>query len=362
MLRVVLSCCLLAVLTAAPDGARAQEAPTVEVALQQYFGAESSDEAVEALRGAGFDYERLLVAESLPSRTTVMVEVELASDSGRLRYPLKLARRDAAEGSSWQVDWAPEPVYARALAALSVDGLAGFEAPGFWADVERLPAFPVVVLADRFVTPFGAVAAEPAEDAEQPAELAAPEDLFKHAQRWTGMILEDAPGPAGIDLIVGADVSWRRATQAMMAPAAVGLFRLYLVGRAGGDLVALASNAPVMGDDATSQSAPLVVGMYPAGDQSAFRIRIGERLLDAEDSCAERMSLCAQSAEAFELAAVGHVTDALAEEPTKIAYVLFAATADFSVAQVAAHYRALSVSLGVESQKMFLGFIADEEK
>ncbi len=349
-----------AFLLASPAYAQQSTYPNVESALQAHFSADSNDPAAAVLRKAGYAYERLLVAEMLPSETTVFVEVELAGkDDQTLRYPLKLARKITDGEVGWQVDWAPVEEYARGLVAVGKkDGLAEISAETGWTEIERVPAFPIIVGEQVFVTPYGRVAISTQADDEE-SQLAPPKKLAEYAQRWVGLTLEDEPGIANVDLILSPKVTWQRATQGLMAPASFGMFRIYVVGQNEGRIVAFPTAAPVVRDTPEGAS-PLVVGMYPAADQRGFRVRIGDKLVASDKACAEGMSFCAKTLSDFEQRALDQISAAVAQRQAKIAYVMFAATGDFEASAVANHLIALGRSLGVPSSKIFMGYIGGE--
>ena len=352
--------CLFAV----ASGAHAQPpaAPTVEAALQQYFASDAADAAV--LREAGFGYERLLVAESLPSEMTLAVEVELSGPHRTVRYPLKIERVEPQGTTNWRVDWAPEQAYANALVEYAGgDTLAALGDAKAWHRTERLPAFPIVVADDAFVTPFGAVEAQTGTAKDGGDEIVPPKKLVEHSQRWVGLLLEDEPGAAIIDLLVAPGASWKQVTRAMMAPASLGLFRVYLLGRADRTVVAVPSVAPIFGTQTSPErTAPLVIGMYNVKGGPGFRVRLGDAVLEAETAsgCGERMSFCAATLEQFETKTAQLVGDAAASSKTKIAYVMLAATGEFEFADVLPYYPALARALGVPAGKLFVGYIRDE--
>jgi hypothetical protein len=369
---------LLAILSAAalvgfacPAYAQQSAATSVEGALQAHFSADSKAADAAVLRDAGYAYERMLIAEMLPSEATLFAEVELAQGDVRLRYPLKLARKLDGDMIVWQVSWAPVEAYARGLVQVAGEGgLASVGETGTsWADVERLPAFPVIVGDTAFVTPYGRVAApetvgKAATADEAKSQLPMPKELSEHAQRWVGLTLEDEPGTANVDLLLSRGVAWTRVTQALMAPASLGLFRTYLIGRAGGQVVAHATAAPVV-RQTPSGAEPMVVGMYRRSDKHAFRMRIGDDLIEGDDVCAERMTFCtgagdSASLDIFKQQVLDLVSAAIKEDKNQIAYVMFAATGEFGAGEVVRHLKALGTALGVPTSKLFIGYIGAE--
>jgi hypothetical protein len=362
---LAISSVLALLVFANPAHAQQAASTSVEGALEAYFAEGSGDSAAAVLRDAGFAYECLLVAEMLPSEATLLAEVELARGDTRLRYPIKLARQLDKDTITWKVNWTPVEAYAQGLVAIAgEEALASVgQVRTGWADIERVPAFPVIVGDTAFVTPYGRVAVpEPSsgnEDAKQ-----APQELGKHAQQWVGLTLEDEPGTANVDLLLGKDVAWTRATQALMAPASLGLFRTYLVGRAGADVVAVATAAPVVRPTA-EDAAPLVIGMYREGDKHAFRVRIGDDVIAHEDACGDKMTFCVSSGkngsiDAFEQQSIDKITAAIQHKKAKLSYVMFAATGAFGAGEVARYIEALGQALGMPSSKIFIGYIGEE--
>lgn len=362
MIRVLFVFCLVTAF-AWPAFAQDTKSKTVEGALQAYFAGDA-DEGVAVLGKAGFEYERLLVAEMLPSEATVVAEVELAGDAKRLRYPVKLERSLVDGEARWRVGWAPVEAYARALLAVSGEG-AGAQIPGgeVWADIRRVPAFPVIVSEQLFVTPFGQVPAEPADGATPEEQLVPPQKLVEHAQRWIGLLLEDDPAPAAVDLMVAPGASWTRTTQALMAPASQGLFKVYMIGQKDDRLVAATAAAPIFGQQSTPQgTAPLIVGVYKAEGGPGVRVKFGDTLVEGEATCGERMSFCATSLEEFRQQSANVVGEAVEKADARVAYVMLAATGDFEYAEVLPYFDALSGALGVPTGKIFMGYIAPDQK
>lgn len=361
-------CALAVMLVAIPALAQAHDPTTLEAAIEHYFAAESTAPAVVALNEAGFRYNRLLVAETLPSERAVFVEVELGCQGDKIRYPLKFERRTKDDTVHWKLSWAPAAVYAQTLADVARhDKLAKTDTGSEWAEIQRLPAFPIIVGPKSFVTPYGRVSATKvtpppgAKNTNEPAtsQLAPPKELAKHAQRWIGLTMEDDPGSANVDLLIEQKTSWTRVTQALMAPASLGLFRVYLVGRADGNLVAYAAAAPVI-RRAPAGTEPLVVGMYHHGKTHAFRVRLGTEVVADSKACADNMTFCADTLTDFQKESEAHITDALAHHKTKVAYVMMAATGDFPAAEVVPYLAALDEALGLPDGKIFMGYIASQ--
>lgn len=360
-MRRILPVLAIVTLFALPAKAELPASPTVEGALQSYFAPSSEEPAAAVLSESGLSYERMLTAEVLPGGSSLFVEVELRRDGLGLRYPLKL-KREKGDGGAWRVEWAPAEEYARGLVALGdTTMLASMASEEAWARIERLPSLPVLVSDQILVTPFGPISESATPGPRTTDDLAPPEELVEHTQRWAGLVLKDDPGPAGVDLILARNTTWRRLMQALMAPAAAGLYRAYLVGQAEGQLVASSSIAPVVGGDLPEGVEPLIVGMYPAAGERAFRVRIGERIIEGVEACEEGMTRCVNSPQELEDELADPIRGELGERPVKIGYVMFAATGDTSAALVASYLPALAAAIGVASDKVVIGLIGDED-
>ncbi len=357
------ACAFLVGLFAVPAHAQQAQARTVESALEHFFDANSHNPSVRKLLDAGFSYNRLLVAERLPSEKALFVEVELGEQDTKIRYPLKLESTAVDDGKRWSVAWSPVLEYAAALANDARQGdLASFGVGEQWSEIQRLPAFPIIVEKAAYVTPYGRVSAVPAQasgahkSAQAPAKLAPPKELVQHAQRWIGLTMEDDPGSANVDLLLGPEASWRHVTEALMAPASLGLFRVYLVGCSKKTIVAVSAVAPVV-KHTRGGTVPIVVGMYAHNPGRAFRVRVGPQLLANQQSCAKDMTFCAQSTAQFQQKLSLHIHKALAHRNIKVAYVMLAATGDIAAAEVVPYITALGDALSIPHAKIFIGYI-----
>lgn len=294
-----------------PQGAAAA-APTASArpvtgALENYFSADSEAPAVRALHGAKLAFNRLLVAEVLPGGKTLLAEVALSNKDAAIRYPIKLERDETPSGDAWRVTWAPDVAFAQALvAACEANKLAALQVGRPWEDFHRLPAFPVIVTREYVVTPFGKIDEKPDARAEAPAGALHPsKELTRHVQRWTGQVMLDDPASANVDLLLHADVTWKHATQALMAPAMQGLFRIYFVGHGPRGLYAVSAAAPVFKEAAaaTNSSAVIAMSALPTpkvgGDVPgyAFRVRLGDQVLDGKPAAAGTPSQAPKNAE-----------------------------------------------------------------
>lgn len=340
-------------------------ARTVEGALRAYFSADTA--AANAFRAAGLDYRRILIAHRLPSADRLIVEVELGNGPTALRYPLRLKDDSAAkDGSQWRVDWAPDDAYARALAEAAQNGrFAQAGAGRGWSEIQRLPAFPVLVGADFFVTPYGRIAVDPAaEGAEPSAGLDPPEDLGKHAQRWTGMLLQDDPGSANIDIILADGATWKRATQALLPAAMVGLVRAYYIGQDEGALVATSTVAPVF-KQMVSGDATLVIGVSPTEKARRYGVRLrlgGQALAPAAEKsgeCPESATFCASTDGDFAPQLQAQARQLKAANTTP-AYVMLAASGDILAADMLHYLASARVVFELGAGKIVVGYIAPQ--
>lgn len=336
---------------AAPD-APVDASPTVEGALQDFF------EAAPYFPDDPWTYERLLVAERLPSGRTLAVEVELRYQDRRLRLPLKLEQTEAG----WRVVWAPTRAYAIALREVATHQApeTGHGAQA-WADLQRLPAMPIVVLGEAAHTPFGSEN-DGAMDTEIGRSEAVRADrlVSEHAQLWVGQFLEEDPAPAGVDYIGHGGSDWYDVTSTIMAPASLGLFRVYLVGQADGQLVALPTIAPVK--SARPQGvAPLVIGLYPLDDDRVgVRVGVGGQVQVPDAPCAPEMSLCVADPAALGSSLPAVVKAAAASTEAPVGYVMVAGTAELRAEQMLQHLPAVASALELPVSKIFIGYIRRE--
>ena len=367
---------ILGALLAAPAQAQTAGAQpgavTVQAAIEAYFSPESDAEAAKIFRAANLDYRRLLVAHRLPSDVALLAEVELAHGAMALRYPLRLEDISASKnGSSWRVDWAPEAAYARALVRAAGEAeLARTGAGQPWSEIQRLPAFGIIVGSDFFVTPFGRIEDAPAgKDGAPSRGLQSAPQLHKHAQRWTGMLLQDDPGSANVDVILRAGVSWERATQAVLPAAMVGLARIYLVSMRDAAPLGFVVVAPVLKEMISGESM-LVLGVVPvdqAGVDPRYRIRIRvdaqdvAKTSDAQPECPGEATFCAISDGDF-AAQLGALAPQLKAVRAAPGYVMLAASqgvpAEVMLRFMAHTHEILELPIG----KMVLGYIAAEDE
>jgi len=340
-------------------------AQTVEGALRAYFSADTA--AAKAIRAARLDYRRILIAHRLPAEDRLIVEVELGNGPSALRYPLRLRDASAAkDGSRWSVDWAPDDAYASALAETSQKGTFAQAGAGQgWSEIQRLPAFPVLVGADFFVTPYGRIAVDPAaEGAEPSAGLDPPKDLGKHAQRWTGMLLQDDPGSANLDIILAEGATWKRATQALLPAAMVGLVRAYYIGKDEGALVAISTVAPVF-KQMVSGDTTLVIGVSPTETARRYGVRLrlgGQALVSAAEEsgeCPDGATFCASTDGDFapQLRAQAQRLKAANTPP---AYVMLAASGDILAADILGYLTGARAAFELPDGKIVVGYIAPQ--
>lgn len=354
-------------LTAEPPGTR-----TITATLQAVFAAgragpqagAAAEASLAMLVEEGAALGAVLVLETLPRGDTsraeaVLAEVELRDGARSLRYPVKLARREG----TWRVTWAPGPDYTRAL----LDVVRGDRLPSAgdtaWSDAVRLPAMPLVVTPGRWVTPFGVI---DAVDDGAGQDVVPPADLARHAQRWVSTVLEDAPAPAGFDVLADAQLSWRELTQTLMAAGAVGLFRVHLVGQdaATGQLRAVVANAPLFeAGRVPGHMVMPVVGQYPLGDgRYGFRIVVGDRFLrpepgSRETGCPAEMSFCAAGADDFAARLVAGLRSLDGFEPGSVTHVMFATVADTPLQTALEYIDHTTAALSLPAHRLFIGFI-----
>lgn len=354
--------------TASEEIASDEIAQTVAGALESYFAQDS--EAAKVFRAAKIDYKRLLIAHLLPSKDRLLVEVELAHGRSALRYPLRLEDISSAEdGSIWRVDWAPDPAYARALAGAAKKGAFARSSAGqSWSKIQRLPAFPVLVGADFFVTPYGRIEVElAAAGSGQSAGLDPPKDLSKHAQRWTGMLLQDDPGTANVDILLSEDVSWKRATQALLPAAMVGLARVYFISMGDDAPVAFPAVAPVFKEMISGEST-LVIGVSSLKlneDAGGYGVglRMGSRGLEAssekQTECPEKTTFCVSSEDEFAASLHTRVQEFAAANMAPSS-VMLAASGDIPAEVVLKFLARARKLMKLPTGKIVVGYIAPQ--
>ncbi|MBA2661932.1 MAG: hypothetical protein H0U74_06525 [Bradymonadaceae bacterium] len=367
-MRLFLLCALLASIALPSLAAAAEPMATrsLSTTLDNYFTRGHTEPGVgKSLALLAKDGARLgdvLSVELLESQRAAVVEVELVHQNRRLRYPVKLTR--AATCEPWQLAWVPAESYTRALLNLARSGALPTtrDAPA-WAQEQRLVAFPIIVTRQQYTTPFGDIVI----DAKGPAALATPEELARHAQRWVRDILESAPAPAGIDLIVDARVSWRTVTSTLMAAAAVGFYRVHLITNdvSDGAVCSVVANSPIFeAERLPANMKMLVVAMYPitvaagAPRQLGFRIALDEQIFKAElAACDEEMSFCATTPEEFATRFDSLVNDSRELATAAATHVIFATLPNASLQTALDYMLATARAMRLDQEKVFMGFI-----
>ncbi len=256
-------------------------------------GAQSLDEAASgsltdashaatALKRAGGVYGGVLAMERLPS-ADYLVEIAVVFEAGVIRYPLKMKRADG-----WKVVWEPGTDYAKAVGALVSSGkLPEVGSTAKWSEVQRIPSLPVVVTRARFVTPFGPVpVGDRAPDAPEGALQWSPM-LVEHGRKWVNEVLDSDPAPAGIDLVVAADVTWQTFNKLVMNLSASGLYQISAVVLDEG-LGLVQVSAPVT---KLTEKTP-AVALYPDGARG-WGVRTGGGSGTAEP-CSPEFDICVE--------------------------------------------------------------------
>ena len=270
---LALVCILLTALPAA--------AQTLDTSIRQAW--DRDDAGLRLLRENGAALGRVIVAERVPSGAYVVeVALQLPSQT-TARYPLKLERRDTA----WKLVWQPEASYASALLSTTKsNALAVTKSTQSWSSQVRLPALPIVATRKRFVTPFGEVEADPAGD------FRGSPGLQRAARSWISAVLDDDPGPAGIDVLADRTMSWRALNIVLLSAASAGLYQVSMVGR-GDDLNVVPVGSPV------SRPPVSVLAIYRADSRLGVRLKVGDELAPS-DGCAEHMTTCITNPEDLE--------------------------------------------------------------
>lgn len=301
----------------------------------------------------------ILSIEILDSQLSAVLEIEIIHNQKNLRYPLKFSR--ATPSAGWQLAWAPTEEYTQALLNItSSTALPATQSENPWAQETRIVAFPIIATRQQLITPFGALA--PTDLADQNAPLTPPDELVRHATRWITDILEDAPAPAAIDLILDARLSWKATTRLVMATSAVGLFRINLITTNTHNTInTIPVNAPVF----DSQKLPahiqmLVVGIYPLSSQQAdkqlgFRIAFNNQILQLPQPCLPEMSFCTTDPASFSLH-LQQITRTF-DQTQQTTHIMFAAPKNASLQTAIDYLQATTQTLQIPTPKTFIGFI-----
>ncbi len=310
----------------------AVQATTLQAGIQQAFAGD--DAGLRLLRSNGAELGPLLVVERLPSGEYA-VEIELRLDGRAMRYPLKLRRDDG----QWTLQWQPSTVFAAALIGITKSGaLPEVPTTERWVDSARLPAFPIIATRKRFVTPFGEIALDDRGEESDPGDLEVSPALVRAAQSWITQVLDSDPGPAGIDLILDGELSWRMANKVLFNLASTGLYHVTVVTQ---DMGALRVASP-------ARQAAYVMALYPL--ETGFGLRVAvDGVLRPESGCAPQMTTCVTDeggvAAAVERAALGRGP------------VMFAASGELSASVVARFLAAFAATAQVAPHALLVGYV-----
>ncbi len=344
---IILACCLF---LAAP--AYAASNTMGEAAAATFDDANSGPGALKKL---GAKPTKILVAERLPDGTWAVEHgFELDGKQGRIAMRLK----DAPGG--WRPAWVPVTEYGAALGNLLQSGsLPASESERAWSQLQRLPAFPVIVTKKRAVTPFGVLEKDDEATATDRFQRGRPKPtgplptsqaLARHAERWIKEVLADDPGPAGLDLIVDSSISWQRFNAALFSVAGVGLYMGEIVAAGKSDWVSIPFAAPIAA--ATGKVPPALVLAYYPGEQFGFRVVFEKAPVPTTKGCPEPMAICGESAESFEPG----LRKIVGKKPVQ--RVMFASGGKTTTADAIGWVERTNKLLGLAPHRLFLGFIA----
>ncbi len=305
----------------------------------------------------------ILSIEILGSKLTALVEIEIIHGDKKFRYPLKFGRNTTS--SHWQIYWTPDEAYTKAL--LSITHATEFLQPNApiltssnattpWTDQTRIPAFPVIATQSSIITPFGII--HSAKDlSDLAAPLTPPDDLVRHTTRWITQILEDAPAPAAIDLILDARLPWKAATRLIMATSANGLFRTNVITNNQGAITTIPLNAPVFDPQQLPDHIKmLTVGIYPLpAKKIGFRIAYNNEILQIPHECPTEMSFCTENITELPQK-LQELTQAFAQTQ-QATHIMFAAPKNASFQTAIDYLQATIHTLQIPPEKTFIGFI-----
>lgn len=301
------------------------------------------------LMQAGATFEHIAVAERLPSGQWLL-EVVLSLDGKKIRWPLGMRR--SVEDGLWKPTWQPTREYANALKNMLASGtLPAAKGRGAWHEVKRLPAMPVVVTARRYVTPFGAV-----DIKDDGGELRPSIPLLKHAQRWIQEALADDPGPAAIDFIIDASISWRTLNRALFSISTAGLYRVFIIAEGESDWVWIGGAAPIAFQKKEGPPT-VVVGLYPQKDQIGVRLSVEGKVLEDASACDPEMTYCATDVESFRTGLTQRVTAALSNRSSPLDIAMLAATQEVEAGKAVERLDTLAEVFSVAPHSIMLGLI-----
>jgi hypothetical protein len=302
---------------------------------------------------AGAKPGRILILERLPDGAA-LVEVELLLEGKRARLPLRLV--DA------RVVWTPTSEFCTALANMLRSGtLPKTRSTRAWADLARLPAFPVIVTGKRAITPFGPIeTAGPVEgqDPRNPLKRRTPagplptsQALTQHTNRWIKDVLADDPAPAGFDLIVDASIDWKTFNAALFSVAGAGLYVGEIIADGPNSFTAIPFAAPV--GAATGGKPPsLVLAFYPDVDSFGFRVLRNGAPVATADGCEAPMAICGGTPDSYGAALSAVI------EGDDVKRAMFASVPTTKTSDGIAFMERTISALNLAPHQLFLGFIA----
>ncbi|RAL22313.1 hypothetical protein DL240_10705 [Lujinxingia litoralis] len=299
---------------------------------------------IEALEARGASVGRVLVVErTAPGR--YLAEAEVLFGDHALRLPL-IMERALADGEL-RVVWAPQPAYVEALLTFATgDALPSEVAPVAWVEERRLPALPLIATRARIVSPYGEVAWQSPE-------------LGGHLQRWLREALNEAGGPAGVDLLVERRLGWERVAELMMAVASAGLFRVHIITSSENALGAIDTNLPIFpGSGLPPKMVMGLLGIYRNDQGFGIRLRLDEQNVagSADGACPPEQTFCARDRVEFEQA-LGQVLASAGVEGARITHWMIGGTAEFSAGEAVRALVWTYETLGISPRATFIGYI-----
>ncbi len=320
---------------------------TLESGVEAALRAQGAGNA--PLTQAGAKFAHIAIAERLPSGQW-LCEVVLALDEREIRWPLGM--RVSEKDGTWEPSWQPSIEYAKALKnMLASERLPRAEGSGSWHSARRLPAMPVIVTSKRYVTPFGAL-----DIKDRGGELRPSIPLLKHAQRWVTEALADDPGPAAIDFIIDASISWRTLNRALFSISAAGLYQVFIIARGESGWTWVGGAAPIAFQKAKGPPG-VVVGLYPQGVGLGVRLSMEGEVLEDESACNPEMTLCISDVESFATALTAQTSEALSKRATPLDTAMVGATEDLKAGTVIQYLDRVHEALSVAPHSIMLGLI-----
>lgn len=335
---------------------------TLELSFENTQHLPRDFDSLRILKENNARFKHFIIVESLSESNSVVAEIALSYQGSTLRYPVKLARSERPNGQRhWQIQWVPSPSYTRALLNIvRSDHLPHAQNTQNWHEATRLPSLPVLVTRQQLFTPFGEILVSTSASSLEP-----PAALFRHVERWVNEILEDAPGPASIDVIADSRIMWSQFIGVLMGAANSGLFRINVVTKNTEkfeDLGVLSANLPVFGSSGIPEHIQmLTVAIYPlenAPESIGARLAFSSNILTRGDDCSHPdMTFCTNSLEEFAQKFNDLVRSTSSKRDESFSHLMLVAPESMNLNEFTRYWVVLANLLVMTPEKIFIGYV-----